>query len=279
MEKVERDIGSKYLHGTDPEEQRRLTRMNELMNARCLAEIRPVAGGRILDVGCGLGQLTRAMARIAGSGLAVGVERSDKQLAEANRQASAAGESDLVEFRAGDANRLPLAESEWHSFDLVHARFLLEHVPDPLETVRGMVQAAKPGGRIVLEDDDHGILTLWPEPPGVMPIWQAYIRSYDRLGNDPYIGRRLVSLLHLAGAEPVRNTWIFFGSCSGDPDLAAFVENTAHLLIGAKSTIQAATQLSDADFEAGIASLRDWSLRPDAALWFAIAFAEGRRPS
>jgi hypothetical protein len=55
-------------------------------------------------------------------------------------------------------------------------------------------------------------------------LWQAYQRSYDYLGNDPIIGRRLMALLRDAGAEPVRNTFVFFGSCAGEAHFPLYVE-------------------------------------------------------
>ena len=49
---------------------------------------------------------------------------------------------------------------------------------DPLAVVRQMVRAVKPGGRVVLADDDHDLLRLWPEPPGAPymrpPAYMAY---------------------------------------------------------------------------------------------------------
>src|SRR5438034_11727542 len=93
---------NKYLHGTAPDEQDRLGLMNELLNANSLREMRLIAGERVLDVGCGLGQLSRDMARLVGpSGVVVGVERSGEQLAGARRLAAEAGEERLVGFRAG----------------------------------------------------------------------------------------------------------------------------------------------------------------------------------
>src|SRR5215510_5257091 len=141
--------------------------MNELLNANSLREMQLTPGERVLDVGCGLGQLSRDMARQVGpSGIVVGIERSTEQLAVARRLVAEAGEEHLVDFRAGPAEQLPLAASEWSTFDVVHARFLLEHVPNPVAVVRQMVRALRPGGRIVLEDDPHDTLRLWPDPPG-----------------------------------------------------------------------------------------------------------------
>jgi SAM-dependent methyltransferase len=273
-------FSSQYIHGTHPEEQARLSRMNDLINAVSLAEISLVGGERILDVGSGLGQLTRALARKSGNGaFVVGVERSPEQLAESRRQADLAGEASLVDFRQGDALTLPLRDAEWGSFDLAHTRFLLEHVPDPLAVVRTLVRSIRPGGRIILEDDSHDIMRLTPEPPGFHALWKAYMRTYDRLGNDPYIGHRLVSLLHEAGAKPVRNTWIFFGGCQGDGRFDAYVENLVRILEGARTPILDNRLLDAGSFTDGVAALQPWSRRADAALWFAISWAEGRRTS
>src|SRR6266849_2977936 len=92
---------SRYLHGTAPEEQRRLSTLNRLLNESSLREIAIQPRERVVDFGCGLAQLTRDMARTAGV-RALGIERSGDQIAEALRQARKAGEESLIELRAGD---------------------------------------------------------------------------------------------------------------------------------------------------------------------------------
>ena len=270
---------SQYIHGVAPEEQARLALLNGLLNDACLRQIAPRPGERVLDVGSGLAQFTRALARaVRPGGRVVGVERDPAQMGAARRLAAGDGEADLVELRSGEATALPLADGEWGTFDLAHTRFLLEHVPDPRAVVRGMVRAVRPGGRVVLCDDDHALLRLWPEPPGVAELWRAYERSYDRLGNDPYVGCRLVELLYRAGAAPERNDWVFFGGCAGAPHFPALVTNFAVLLRGARDTL-VRLQLIDAEpADAAIAAFEDWGRRPDAALWYAAAVAVGRRP-
>jgi SAM-dependent methyltransferase len=268
-----------YIHGSAPAEQRRLSRLNDLLNQATLNELKLKGGEAVLDVGSGLAQLTRAMARAAGpGGRVIGIERDADQLAEARRQACADGEGDVVELRQGDALDLPLRAEEWGTFDVAHTRFLLEHVADPLAVVRGMVRAVRAGGRVVLADDDHDVLRLWPEPPGVMSLWNAYIRSYDRLGNDPCVGRRLVWLLHAAGAAPSRNNWLFFGGCAGSPTFTDVVVNFEKILEGARSVILSTAHIEPEFFDGALAALRSWSTRPDAAFWFAMCWAEGIRP-
>jgi ubiquinone/menaquinone biosynthesis C-methylase UbiE len=252
--------------------------MNELLNEASLRELNLRGGEKILDVGSGLGQFSRAMARASGvGGFVLGIERSAEQLAEARKLAPAESGGGFVEFRKGDALELPLRDSEWESFDVVHTRFLLEHVNEPLRVVSSMMRAVRPGGRIILADDDHDLLRLWPEPPGFMPLWHAYIRSYDRLGNDPFVGRRLISLLKSAGARPVRNTWIFFGGCSGQTAFPGFVDNIIGILVGARDAIIATAGFEPHAFDQGIASFQQWRNRADAAMWYAISWAEGVR--
>lgn len=268
-----------YIHGAQPEEQQRLSLLNTLLNDACLRGIGLAGGERVLDVGSGLAQFSRAMARTVGpEGLVLGIERDGAQRAEAQRLAAEAGETHLVTLRKGEANALPLHDEEWGTFDVAHTRFLLEHLREPLRVVRQMVRAVRPGGRVVLVDDDHALLRLWPEPPGVLDLWQAYYRTYDRIGNDPLIGRRLVALLHQAQAHPVRNTAIFFGSCAGDPNFGAFVENLAGVVEGAREAILVHGLFDATYFDEVMAGFRAWSHRPDAAIWYTICWAEGIRP-
>jgi SAM-dependent methyltransferase len=267
---------SSYIHGTAPEEQARLGHMNELLNRPYLRELALREGERVLDVGAGLGQLTRSMARATGRPV-VGVERSPEQIAEALRLAREAGEDGLIDLRQGDATALPLAAAERGTFDVAHTRFLLEHVRDPLAVVRQMVAAVRPGGRVVLADDDHDLLKLHPEPPGFHEVWQAFVRSYDRLGNDPYVGRRIPSLLHQAGAVPARITFVFFGACAGDPAFRGIADNLAQVLIGARQLV-CEVGVEPGRFDAALQALEVFSRRPDAAIWYAMAWGEGRVP-
>jgi SAM-dependent methyltransferase len=230
----------------------------------------------VLDVGAGLGQLTRAMARAARRPV-VAVERSAEQIAEARRQASEAGEEGLLDLRQGDAATLPLSGDERGSFDVAHTRFLLEHVRDPLAVVRQMVAAVRPGGRVVLADDDHDLMRLYPEPPGFREVFQAFVRGYDRLGNDPFVGRRLPSLLHQAGAAPSRITWVFFGACAGEPGFRGIADNLVQVLSGARRLVLE-VGIEAAQLDAALAALEAFARRPDAAIWYAMAWAEGRLP-
>ena len=273
------EVGSQYIHGTSPAEQERLSLLNELLNAASLRAMRLRPGDRVLDLGSGLGQLTRAMARqVQPDGLVIGVEREQEQLAEARHRARASSSATAVEFRRGEAEDLPLEEAEWGSFDVGHARFVLEHLANPQTAVRAMTRAVRPGGRVVLEDDNHELLRLWPPCPEVDALWQAYIETWASLGNDPYVGRKLTTLLRQAGADPRRSDMLFFGGSAGEASFEAYVANFVGILEGARQAIVEATDWSESQIDKAIGAFGEWSELEDAVLWYATCWAEGVVP-
>ena len=85
------------------------------------------AGERVLDVGCGSGAVTRDIAKRVGErGLAIGLDPSPALLAVARELAQEAGLGDRVEFREGNALRLPFPDG---SFDVVVCATVLSHIP------------------------------------------------------------------------------------------------------------------------------------------------------
>ena len=167
---------------------------------------------------------------------------------------------------------------EWRSFDIVHTRFLLEHVQDPVAVVRMMTKAVRPGGRIILQDDDHDVLRIYPDIPGFNELWAAYMKTYENVGNDPRVGRRLVQLLHQAGVNPGRNHWLFFGSCAGHPHFQHYVRNLLGVIATGKEAMLSANLLTATEYDRVIHSFAEWEQRADASLWYAVCWAEGTRP-
>ncbi|HZW10984.1 MAG TPA: methyltransferase domain-containing protein [Phycisphaerales bacterium] len=269
----------RYIHGTDPDEQARLSRLNDRLNSACLARLDLRTGMRVLDVGSGLGQMARAIARaVSPGGVVVGVERDAAQRAAAERLAREAAEDRLVEFRAGDALALPLGPSETGSFDLVFCRYVLEHLREPERAVAEMVRAARPGGVIALADDDHGLCHVHPPCPEFEPVWSAYRRAYGALGLDERVGSRLPELLERAGARARGCDFIFFGGCHGAPGWEDLVTNVVEVVRTARADIVAGALMQGEPFDRGLRALREWSGRPGAAIWFPVCWAWGVRP-
>ncbi|MGI9053806.1 MAG: methyltransferase domain-containing protein [Ilumatobacteraceae bacterium] len=94
---------------------------------------------RVLDVGCGEGQLTRVAAALAGVELSVGIDPTWNQLTVAARRAGATG------FVRGLADRLPFRDA---SFDAVVACLVFEHIDAVDEAIAEVARVLGPGGRI-----------------------------------------------------------------------------------------------------------------------------------
>jgi 2-polyprenyl-6-hydroxyphenyl methylase / 3-demethylubiquinone-9 3-methyltransferase len=98
---------------------------------------------RVLDVGCGGGILSEAMAR--GGARVLGIDLSQAVLDVAELHALEAQLA--VEYRAIGAEELAAASP---SFDLVTCMEMLEHVPDPAATLAALATLVKPGGSVIV---------------------------------------------------------------------------------------------------------------------------------
>lgn len=102
----------------------------------------PLAGKTALDVGCGGGILTEAMARLGAD--VTGIDLGEKALAVAQIHANEVGAN--VRYEAISAEDFAQAHAE--EFDVVTCMELLEHVPEPPSTVQACARLAKPGARV-----------------------------------------------------------------------------------------------------------------------------------
>jgi len=110
------------------------------INGQC-----PLAGKRVLDVGCGGGILADAMARKGASVL--GIDLATKALRVAQLHALES-QTPNIEYR--EVSVEALAAEAPASFDAVTCMEMLEHVPDPASVVRACATLVKPGGWVFL---------------------------------------------------------------------------------------------------------------------------------
>ena len=101
---------------------------------------------RVLDVGCGSGQLAVALAPLVAH--VTGVDLTPAMLDQARALQAKAGVAN-VDWKQGDSLRLPVPDG---AFDLVVSRSMFHHAADPLGTLSEMRRACAPGGRIAVLD-------------------------------------------------------------------------------------------------------------------------------
>ena len=103
--------------------------------------VRPLAGKRALDVGCGAGLLCEPLARLGAA--VTGVDAAAENIAAASAHAAGAGLA--IDYHCGDVGELGLA-----GFDLVTSLEVLEHVSDPAAFIAALRAALAPGGLMIL---------------------------------------------------------------------------------------------------------------------------------
>jgi trans-aconitate 2-methyltransferase len=103
------------------------------------------AGDRVLDVGCGDGYLTRAVAGMVPGGCAVGVDASPRMIVTAHGGGKATDSGPW--FVIADARRLPFAEF----FDAVLSFNALHWVPEQRQALGEIATVLRPGGRALIQ--------------------------------------------------------------------------------------------------------------------------------
>jgi ubiquinone/menaquinone biosynthesis C-methylase UbiE len=142
--------GSGGLHWTDRQEMQ--DGLLAPVAERLIEATGVVAGERVVDVGCGCGATTLAVARITGaSGRALGVDISAPMIERARQRAAA--ESSPAEFFVADAT---IQDFSGERADLMMSRFGVMFFADPPLSFSNMRKALKPGGRLVF--------ACWREP-------------------------------------------------------------------------------------------------------------------
>ncbi len=154
-------------------------------------------GARVLDIGCGTGVVSRALARRSGGAARIaGVDRSPAFIAAARRFAEEESLAGAIEFRVCDAHDLPFGDA---IFDAATAHTLLSHAADPARVLAEARRVLKPGGALIAFDGDYASLTYgFGDPEAGRRMDWALARAAF---NDPVVIRGLPELLRAAGLE------------------------------------------------------------------------------
>jgi 2-polyprenyl-6-hydroxyphenyl methylase/3-demethylubiquinone-9 3-methyltransferase len=106
--------------------------------------LRPLAGLRVLDVGCGGGLICEPLARLGAR--VTGLDPAPETIEAARRHA--AGQGLDIDYRAGRVEELAASEAE--AFDAVTCLEVVEHVPDPAAFLAACAGLLRPGGLMLL---------------------------------------------------------------------------------------------------------------------------------
>ncbi|HEU4625375.1 MAG TPA: class I SAM-dependent methyltransferase [Steroidobacteraceae bacterium] len=160
-------------------------------------------GQRVLDVGCGAGDVSFIATQLVGeTGQVVGIDRSPAAIETARERARFGGHRN-VEFIVGDATEPQVTGK----FDAIVGRIVLMYMPDPVATLTRLRSLLRLQGFIVMQEGDLSSIGSEPECPLVTQLREWFVAAFAASGAETQMGSRLCSVLHRAGFAP-EGSWV-----------------------------------------------------------------------
>ena len=190
--------GSTYVLGHADIEVQRLLLQGRLYDdytehALRLAGLRP--GMRVLDVGCGPGDVSFVAAGLVGpTGSVLGVDAAPEMVGLARARAAEKGLS-TVHFMQTAIDAIALDEP----VDAVIGRLILMHLPDPAATLRQLSNWVRPGGVIAFAENDITDTRSIPDMPLFGQVTAGIVRAFEAMGLSPRFGTTLHAVFQDAG--------------------------------------------------------------------------------
>ncbi len=157
------------------------------------------AGARILDAGCGPGEIASRLAAMYRDATVLGVDVLDPPLQIARRRYGPLAPRLRFEKRSVFGLELPA-----DTFDLTVCRHVIQSIPGPERALAELVRVTRRGGRLHVLAEDYGMIHFPPRRLDPGDFWPECPRQFGRTtGTDMLVGRRAWSILRELGLEQV----------------------------------------------------------------------------
>lgn len=137
-------------------------------------------GMRVLDIGCGVGDVSLLAAELVGpEGSVLGIDQSSEPLNTARQRALRAGLAGRVKFVAGNLDE-PIDHG---MFDAVIGRFILMYLPHPAATIAYLAKhCVRPGGIVAFHEMSMHTTRCFPDMPLFLRSIEWIIETFERAG-------------------------------------------------------------------------------------------------
>jgi SAM-dependent methyltransferase len=218
--------GRVYFLGHSDFEIERLALQNAFYRDTTRAALRRAglaAGMRVLDIGCGGGNVSLMAAELVGpSGSVLGIDRSPDAVAAASRRAASAGLTH-VRFTATELD----AFATDAPFDALIGRFVLMYMADPAATLRALVRHLRPDGIVMFEEMEMRSARGYPEAPLFDRCIDWYATAIELGGFESGMGGKLFATFEAAGLGAPRVN--VAGRLEGGPDSPGYALMAANV--------------------------------------------------
>jgi ubiquinone/menaquinone biosynthesis C-methylase UbiE len=191
---------SSYVLGHSHRELERLRRQAQLVDPitrSFLVDAGIGAGMRVLDVGCGAGDVSFLAADLVGpTGFVVGVDRSPVAIARAGERAQQRMHANVA-FHQSELSSMAFDRP----FDAIIGRYVLCFQSEPAALLRSMATFLRPGGTILFHEPDRMLMHSIPPVPVYDRACEWVSETYRRSGVDVRMGIKLYAAFVEAGLE------------------------------------------------------------------------------
>jgi ubiquinone/menaquinone biosynthesis C-methylase UbiE len=193
------DTNISYVLGRTDHEQRRLALQASLLDTFSTEFFRHAGispGMQVLEVGCGVGDVSLIAAQLVGKHGKVHCLDIDDAAIETARGKIHSAKHNHVSFECGEVDR----HAHSHAYDAVIGRHILIHMKDAQSTLQHLVPMVRPGGVVAFQEFDLSFNTAgFPETPLISKVEGLIVEFFRRATPRPNIGTQLFHLMLRAG--------------------------------------------------------------------------------
>jgi ubiquinone/menaquinone biosynthesis C-methylase UbiE len=227
-------------------------------------------GMRVLELGSGPGFVTEQLLQMLPNSTIIALDSNRASLDWSKDYLRGKG-AERVQFVEAPAVSTGLPDN---SVDFAIARYLFQHLPDPVGAVREALRVLKPGGKLVIIDNDKGMYGIVDPPIAELDVMiEKRAQVQAARGGDAQIGRKLWRVLQAAGFQNLDlEAVVFYSDALG---MDAFKQHFSAERV--QPLIQAGLA-TEQDLERVAASLNTFYADPNALILQILLMAYGKKP-